>query len=92
MIRILLEFVLPLLLPTLGYVLWVHYYRWRAETTGAAPPELTRGGLFWSLVAGLVLLIICLIALAVFTGEDPGHGGYQAPRVEDGRIVPPKFK
>ncbi len=92
MTRILLHYVLPLLLPTLAYLTWVWYYRQRAKATGGDPPEITKGGLFWSLIAGIVLLIVGLIALAVFTGADPGAGGYQSPRLEDGRIMPPKFK
>ena len=92
MSRILLQFVMPLLLPTVAYCLWVAYYRKRAEATGEAPPEITKGGLFWSLCVGFGLLIVSLIALAVVSGEDPGQGGYQAPRLEDGRITEPQFK
>jgi len=86
-----LQHLLPLILPTIAYLLWVWYLRKRADELDGAAPEITRGGLFWSAVVGLVLTIISFIALAVFSGVDPGTGGYQSPRMEDGRIIPPKF-
>tara|TARA_B100000427_G_C15423325_1_gene557370 strand:- start:51 stop:329 length:279 start_codon:yes stop_codon:yes gene_type:complete len=90
-IRLLLNYVIPLVLPTAAYLIWVWYYRKRAEELGGEPPEITRGGLFWCLVAGLMLMIGTLLSLAATTGFDPGEGGYQSPRFEDGRIIPPKF-
>ena len=47
MIRLLLNYVIPLVLPTAAYLAWVWYYRKRAEALGGQPPEITRGGLFW---------------------------------------------
>jgi hypothetical protein len=47
---------------------------------------------FWSIVAGFVLMMAGLGFLAVSSGEAPGSGQYQAPRPEDGRVVPPQFK
>lgn len=91
MIRLLINYVFPLILPTAAYLAWVWYYRKRAEALGGEPPEVTRGGLFWSLVLGLSLMIVSLLALAAMTGVGPGEGGYQSPRLEDGRIIPPKF-
>lgn len=86
------QHLLPLILPTIAYVLWIWYLRKRADELGGQAPEITRGGLFWSAAAGLVLMIVSFVALAVFSGVDPGTGGYQSPRLEDGRIIPPKFK
>lgn len=48
--------------------------------------------MFWSIVAGFFLMMAGLAYIAVSSGEDPGSGQYQAPRMEDGRVVPPKFK
>ena len=91
MTRLLFNYVLPLVLPTAAYLTWVWYYRKRAEALGGDPPEITKGALFWCLVLGLVLMIASLVVLAAITGADPGEGGYQSPRLEDGRIIPPKF-
>lgn len=44
------------------------------------------------MVAGLVLMLGLLAWIAVTSGEAPGEGGYQSPRFEDGKIVPPSFK
>lgn len=92
MSRIILNYLLPLIVPTAAYLAWVWYFRRRAETTGDEPPEITRGGLFWSLVLGLALVIAGLVGLAVTAGVKPGEGGYQSPRIEDGRVIPPTFK
>lgn len=91
MIRLLLNYVIPLVMPTAAYLIWVWYYRKRAEALGGKAPEVTRGALFWCLVSGLGLMIASLLVLAGMTGVDPGTGGYQSPRLEDGRIIPPKF-
>jgi|TARA_R110002124_G_scaffold9429_3_gene48218 hypothetical protein len=91
MIKLLFNYVFPLVLPTAAYLAWVWYYRKRAEALGGRPPEVTRGGLFWCLVLGLGLMIVSLLTLAAVTGVGPGEGGYQSPRLEDGRIIPPKF-
>lgn len=91
MVRLLLNYILPLVLPTAAYLAWVWYYRKRAEALGGRPPEVTRGALFWCLVVGLGLMIGGLVTLAATTGVGPGEGGYQSPRLEDGRIIPPKF-
>lgn len=89
MVRILLHLLL-FIIPIAAYLAWVYYYRRRAAAGGGDVPEITRGGLFWSLIAGCILLIISFVALAVFTGEPPGSS-YQSPRFEDGRIIGPKF-
>ena len=91
MTRLLLKYILPLVLPTAAYLAWVWYYRKRAEELGGKPPEVTRGALFWCLVSGLGLMIASLLTLAATGGVGPGEGGYQSPRLEDGRIIPPKF-
>ncbi|MEK9671193.1 MAG: hypothetical protein VW268_01645 [Rhodospirillaceae bacterium] len=92
MIRIFLSYVLPLILPTAGYIAWVWYCRKRAAKTGAEAPAITRGGLFWSIIVGVVLVGAGLAWVAITQGAGPGEGGYQSPRMEDGRIIPPQFK
>ena len=92
MARVFLEYLLPLLMPTAAYLVWIWYFRKRAEELGGEAPEITQGGLFWSVVVGLVLVIALLISLAVTEGTGPGTGVYQSPQMQDGRIIPPKFK
>ena len=42
-------------------------------------------------VVGFFLMMIALATFAIIAGEKPGSGKYQAPRMENGRIAPPKF-
>jgi len=87
---LLLHYLLPLALPTLVYLSWIYYCRKRADA-GEEPPAVTRGGLFWSVFSGGVLMIIGLVALALATGGNP-DATYQSPQFKDGRIIGPNFK
>jgi hypothetical protein len=93
MTRIFLTYILPLVLPSLIYVLWI----WNARRTHDPDseddlPGLRRGPLFWSLVSGFLLMIAGLITIALLSGDPPDSGTYQSPRLEDGKILPPSYK
>ena len=84
MVRIFLTIVLPLLLPTALYLLWV-------STLGAP-----RGGgvvawaslpWVWLVGAGAVLLAAVLLVVSVGFGTRQ-EGVYVAPRYVNGRIIP----
>jgi hypothetical protein len=84
MLRVFLTIVLPLLLPTTLYLLWV-------STFGA---EHGRKTMRWSAVpwvwlagAGVVLLAIVLFVVTVHFGA-PQPGVYVPPRWEGDHIVP----
>ena len=82
MIRILLTIVLPLVLPTLLYVLWIAAMR-RAELAG---PVLWRAWPWtWLVAAGIVLCALLLYVVNVRLGS---QGTYVPPQYIDGRIVP----
>ncbi len=91
MVRLLLTYILPLIFPLLVYLAWNAYARNQAKRTGGTPPSLERGPIFWSIVAGFVLLVVSLITLAVLGGDPPDVGRYVAPRYEDGKIIPPTY-
>jgi hypothetical protein len=84
MIRVFIAIVLPLLLPTALYLLWV--------TTWGAPHD---GGTVawtslpwvWLAGAGAVLLAIVLFVVAVGFGTTQ-DGVYVAPRYVNGHIIP----
>ncbi len=80
MLRILLFYLIPFLLPFVGYFT----YRYLV-TDGRALLENTP----WFLlsVSGLGLVVASLLTLAFVGGWDAG-GEYAPPRLEDGRIVP----
>lgn len=84
MLRVFLTIVLPLLLPTVLYLLWIG--------TLGGPRE--GGALRWTAVpwvwlagAGAILLAIVLFVVTVHFGS-PQEGVYIPPRWEDGRIIP----
>lgn len=78
MIRILLTYVLPLILPTALYLLWAR----RAAARGLSPDIPYP----WLAAAGVALLALTVFALSL-RGGTPG-GKYEPPRYEDGRVVP----
>lgn len=92
MIRIFFTYVLPLTAPLLIYLGWHALARAKARKHGAAMPNLEKGGVFWSIVAGFVLLVASLLTLAVVGGADRDAGRYVPPRLEDGRVLPPRFE
>jgi Family of unknown function (DUF6111) len=84
MLRVFLTIVLPLLLPTALYLLWV--FMFGAEHGGdavrwAAVPWI------WLAGAGAVLLAIVLFVVTVHFGA-PQKGVYVPPRWEGDRIIP----
>jgi len=91
MTRILLQYLLPLLLPTAAYMAWIWYARRRHMGDGD-PPALRKGPLFWCLVAGFALMAAGLITLALTSGAPPDSGDYRPPRLEGGKVVPPMFE
>lgn len=91
MIRILLHYVLPLLLPTLLYIFYMMLVRRRALAAGGEVPDWRQGPVFWFVLGGLLLVGASLIALFVFEDDDGMGGVYQPPRVEGGKVVPGQF-
>ena len=89
--RVLLQYLLPLVGPLVLYLLYMTFMRKIAAKKGADVPPIEQHHMFWSIMAGLFLMIMALTTFAITTGEDPGRGTYQAPRMENGRIAPPKF-
>ena len=81
MLRFLLHYVLPLLLPFLIYFAYVGLARGRTPGWMEETPWLILAG------AGVVLLAASLVSWSLWTGAPPEEA-YQPPRLEDGRVVP----
>lgn len=92
MIRILFEFILPLVAPFIVYFGWVWFAARRAETRGAAAPDWRQGPWYWLAAAGLVLVVVVLVATALTGGEKPGGIYYPPALGPDGKVVPGHFK
>ena len=85
MSRILLQILLPLLLPTVAYFLWALLGRPGAHNVLEDTPW------FWLIIVGVVLMGGALVATALTQGVDPGSQIIQ-PRLEDGRVVPAQVR
>ncbi len=91
MIRILLTFVVPLLLPFLLYAVWGWLKRRQAAARGETPPELTGPPVLWLGASGLLLVGLVLAGLSLQRGQGT-VGSYAPPHVENGKIVPGRMK
>ena len=88
MIRTLIYYLVPLLLPTVIYVLWMLYARFRARTVPEGEmPSWERTPWLLLFGSGVVLAAAALFTYAFVTGGTP-DGAYKPAHLEDGRIVP----
>jgi len=83
MLRVLLQYLLPLLLPFLVYAAYV------ALAQGRLPDWLGLSDRQWIALGGtgVALTLISLVSWSLLTGSPPDET-YIPPRFEDGRIVP----
>ncbi|MFO0291926.1 MAG: hypothetical protein ACK51F_01150 [Rhodospirillales bacterium] len=95
MIRLLLEFLLPLFAPTLAYAFWLAWRRRGAgdgadAADGQSAPATSPGGApwLWLGAAGIALVAVVAVTLGLTRSLGDADGTYVAPRVIDGRIVP----
>ncbi len=95
MIRIMLTYVIPLVLPAVLYVLWVKAAQKRHRRAGGGGeedgPSINKGALFWLILLGAGMAASGLVYLA-FSGMGDTEGTYQTPRYEDGKIIPGRVK
>jgi hypothetical protein len=81
MLRVLLHYLLPLVLP------FIVYFAYIGLTKGRTPGWLDRTPWVVLLVTGVMLLAISLVTWSLWSGGSPGEV-YLPPRIEDGEIVP----
>ena len=91
MSRILLQYLLPLVLPTVVWLIWWVTVGRHRSVAGGAARELEKGPWFWLILAGVGLLGLSLVYTALTSGYDP-KGKYVPPHWEDGRIVPGRIE
>lgn len=85
--RQVLQIVVPLLLPTVAYFLYLAVVR-RGAAAGSPPPPPVPW--VWLGVAGAVLLAVSLSAFALMGGAPPGSH-YEPAKLIDGKIEPGHF-
>ncbi|HWB48169.1 MAG TPA: DUF6111 family protein [Stellaceae bacterium] len=84
MLREILTLVVPLLLPTVLYLVWLRLSRWPAAGDAAAWHKLP-----WVWLAGIGVALTALVLAVVTVGFGTARPGvYVPPRYESGRIVP----
>jgi hypothetical protein len=87
MSRILLQYLLPLLLPTAVWLIWWTSVGRRRASDAGASTHLREGPWFWLILGGAALLGMSLVYTALTQGFDPS-GRYVAPSWEGGRVLP----
>ncbi len=88
MARFVLQIVLPIVLPTVLYLLWVAAERRRIERAGSGDkPGWQETPWIWLALLGLTFAGLISLALALIGGESI-EGRYVPPELIDGQIVP----
>lgn len=88
--RVFLTIVVPLLLPTLVYVLYVYVRRRAVGPQGQPAPELPLPWV-WLSIAGAALAAVTFFAVAQLDGAPPGTH-YEPAELIDGKIRPGRFE
>jgi hypothetical protein len=92
MSRVVLQYVLPLLLPTLAFLGWLALTRKAGETRAETMARVHDGPWYWLVISGFVLMAGGLVYLGVGQGDPPPGSVYVPPHVEDGRVIPGRMK
>lgn len=88
MIRILIEIILPLLLPTAIYLVWLGYARGRARRAGKAEPDFGSTPWVWLIACG-ALFAVALTAGISLMGGMATQGVYVPPQTgPGGQVIP----
>lgn len=93
MIRTIITIILPLITPTVAYLifLWFTYKNREAEEEGRRLPEWRTWPWVNLIGGGSLLVVITLGSIALFGEHRTDVGDYQPPRLQDGKIVPYTF-
>ena len=82
--------LLPFVAPFVLYGFYFVLVRRRALANGVTAPSLAQAPWIWLVIAGLVLLIISLVGLAIYESSDVSVT-YILPRIEDGKVLAGEF-
>lgn len=87
MSRILIQVLLPLLLPTIIFLVWRAIGQRLQPNETLTVSDLAEGPWGWLIIGGLALSVATLVASALL-GERIPQGEFVPPRVIDGKIEP----
>lgn len=88
--RAVIEIVVPLLLPTALYLLYVAAARRRAAAAPGQPGWWREVPWTWLAISGTLLVVLSLFAASLFGGAKPGTP-YEPARLENGVVEPGHF-
>ncbi|MDX2289049.1 MAG: DUF6111 family protein [Hyphomicrobiaceae bacterium] len=88
MIRVVIENVILLLLPTLIYIAYVQV---KAQLAGTKPQRFDDAPLVVLFLCGVALVLVVVLAFGTTTGGTPGQA-YRPPSFEGGRIEPGRIE
>jgi hypothetical protein len=85
MLRIILQYILPLAFPLALYLVWALYHKKK----NADSDHLHVSNWPWLKLslAGVALMVVTLVAVYIFSGFEPG-GTYHPPVYKDGQVIP----
>ena len=90
MFRLFFTYLLPLIIPALLYLVW-NWLQLRRALAGKRPePPPSFADMPWLIMAGagVSLLMVTLLALALFADGSPPGSTYIPPHMEDGKLIP----
>jgi hypothetical protein len=91
MVRLIFTYLLPLLLPVLGFLAW-NWLRNLAGNRAEPPPDFADMPWMVLVGAGVSLLLVTLLVLVLLDdGGSPGET-YIPPRLEDGKVIPGRMR
>ncbi len=94
MIRTLLTVVVPLIAPTLAYLIWmqVRAQRKEDEDAGRPVPKWQKLPWTWLVLSGAALAAVALLTLGYIDRSADITRQYIPPTLEDGKVVPGRFE
>lgn len=96
MIRMIFTYVVPLVLPTVMFYIWSAWMRRRLAQQHATEEEAKEAfriktPWFRLLLTGLGLMVLGLILSVILSPKNPPNSVYQAPRIQNGRVLPGEY-
>ncbi len=85
--RFLLFSLWPAFIPILIYVAWLAHRRRKAKKAGIELESITKGTLFWTIIASILIAIGCFLYYGLSSQENAGVR-YIPPHVENGKLIP----